>query len=425
MNQLNLDYFNIDNKEKKAESSDEESFQFFQVSSENNLLKNKRKYSIENFYSITKNENENCMKEKEKNDNDLGKKENQEKDNISSISYEEEEKTKKTKKKKKKNYNHNFKPVKSKAICQFYINGACKKGDKCPYSHDAEQIHKKELCKFFLSGKCMKGDKCLYSHDLSEIPCKYYHGLGFCENFKNCPFSHERLDEEGIKEFIKTNEDYLKETKKKYGRTNMDVFFNEYMKEKEGGEQYVMLPDFIKKEDKEKQKNEMNDKIPLGFIVMSNNNKIINEIKNFYNFQNKLNNNFNFSEVCNNANNCINNSNNNYTLNFGINYQKKINNNDINVQNIQMKNKNNNNTNNSIQNHKDFNSSKNINNNNLKKKEININNNDNLKMKEKLEKGIKINKNEQNEKKKNIPNIEINPFMNPMLFSNKDIINLF
>ena len=74
---------------------------------------------------------------------------------------------------------------KSKQICQFYINGACKKGDKCPYSHDAEQIHKKELCKFFLSGKCNKGDKCLYSHDLKEIPCKFIHGLGFCENFQN------------------------------------------------------------------------------------------------------------------------------------------------------------------------------------------------------------------------------------------------
>ena len=173
-----------------------------------------------------------------------------------SISNEEQEKTKKKKKKKKKskNENNNFKSVKPRQICQFYINGACKKGDKCPYSHDAEQIHQKELCKFFLSGKCTKGEKCLYSHDLSEIPCKYYHGLGFCENFQNCPFSHERLDEGGIKEFIRANEDFLRETKNKYGRTNMDEFYDKYIKEKEGSEEFVMLPDFIKKEDKEKEK---------------------------------------------------------------------------------------------------------------------------------------------------------------------------
>ena len=190
------------------------------------------------FIQLTNDEDEkNKVKQKEK---------------IEKEKKEAEDKNEKKKKKKEKYYN--FKSVKSKQICQFYINGACKKGDKCPYSHEAEQIHKKELCKFYLSGKCTKGEKCLYSHDLSEIPCKYYHGLGFCDNFQNCPFSHERLDQEGIKEFIINNEDFLKDTKNKYGRTNLDEFYNAYIKEKQGSEEYIMVPEFIKNEDKEKEK---------------------------------------------------------------------------------------------------------------------------------------------------------------------------
>ena len=283
------------------DSSDEDDLDFFNIDEtkkekgKNTLLQNKRK-----------------------NSNDLGKrqKEKEEESSSSSVNSEsiKQEKIKEKKEKKKEKY-YNFKSVKPKQICQFYINGACKKGDKCPYSHDAEQIHKKELCKFFLSGKCAKGSKCLYSHDLSEIPCKYYHGLGFCENFQNCPFSHERLDQEGIKEFIISNEDFLWETKNKYGRTNLDEFYNAYIKEKEGEpeEQYIMMPEFIKKEDKEKEKeiNDINKKIPLGFVVMCNNNKIINELKNFYSNQN-MNMNFNIMNNINNMNssNLINNNNN-------------------------------------------------------------------------------------------------------------------
>ena len=258
----------------KEESSEDESLDFFHINKknndkskeENNLLNKKRKNSDKSL-------------EKEKESSSSNNYDNNY-INIDSISSEEniEKKEKQEMKEKKKEKYKNYKSVKSKQVCQFYINGACKKGDKCPYSHDVEQIHKKELCKFYLSGKCMKGDKCLYSHDLSEIPCKYFHGLGFCENFQNCPFSHERLDQEGIKEFIINNEDFLKETKNKYGRTNLDEFYNAYIKEKEGEpeEQYIMMPEFIKKEDKEKEKeiNDINKKIPLGFVVMCNNNKI-------------------------------------------------------------------------------------------------------------------------------------------------------
>ena len=328
MNVLNpYDNSELEANGKKEVSSDEESFHFFQEinkeqnnSKENIFLNNKREHSID--------------EDKEKN-NDIESSVEFEKDEISHGKDEENNSEKDThevskKVKRKKNQNQKKIIIASKVlnpnkVCQFYINGACKKGDKCPYSHDTEQIHKKELCKFFLSGKCLKGDKCLYSHDLSEIPCKFYHGLGFCENFQNCPFSHERLDMEGIKEFIKANEDFLRETKNKYGRTNMDEFYNEYLKEKEGGgDEFIMMPDFIKKEDEEKEKEKENnkDKIPLGILVMSNNNKIINEIKNFYHISNmqKLNNHNYFNLKQNTCDN------------FGI---KKINEQNIMFNNIQ------------------------------------------------------------------------------------------
>ena len=258
MNVLNpYDNSDLEANGKKEVLSDEESFHFFQEinkeqnnSKENIFLNNKREHSIDE--DKEKNNDIESSVELEKDEISHGK---EEENNSEKDTHEVSKKSKKKKKSKSKKNNNSFKSVKSKQVCQFYINGACKKGDKCPYSHDAEQIHKKELCKFFLSGKCLKGDKCLYSHDLSEIPCKFYHGLGFCENFQNCPFSHERLDMEGIKEFIKANEDFLRETKNKYGRTNMDEFYNEYLKEKEGGgDEFIMMPDFIKKEDEEKEK---------------------------------------------------------------------------------------------------------------------------------------------------------------------------
>ena len=99
----------------------------------------------------------------------------------------------------------------------------------------------------------------------------FLHWWIICDNFQNCPFSHERLDQEGIKEFIINNEDFLKDTKNKYGRTNLDEFYNAYIKEKQGSEEYIMVPEFIKNEDKEKEKviNDMNSKIPLGFVVLN------------------------------------------------------------------------------------------------------------------------------------------------------------
>ena len=391
------------------DSSDEESLDFFHINSnrkeeeKKQLLNNKRK-----------NSNESDNKEKEKEDSSSS-------ENNESIQHEEI-------KEKKRDKHYNFKSVKSKQICQFYINGACKKGDKCPYSHDAEQIHKKELCKFFLSGKCAKGLKCLYSHDLSEIPCKYFHGLGFCENFQNCPFSHERLDQEGIKEFILSNEDFLKETKNKYGRTNLDEFYNAYIKEKEGDEQYIMLPEFIKQEDKEKEKEnkEINSKIPLGFVVMCNNNKIVNELKNFYNNQNMNMNVMNDIKLMN-RNVSINNNINQVSklINDVKNSKKEKLNNNINNKDTLI-NKNNNISNKANKDKLDLKPEFNF----VEENKDNLGINEKQKENNKEEKSndknlIEGKKDKQKEEKKIINPIEINPFLNPMLIGSDTINNLF
>ena len=417
-----------------VESSDDESLDFFHMN------QNKKKEEKKELLN-QKRKNSNESKNKDKESSSLN-------DKSESIQNEE----KKEKKKKKEKY-YNFKSVKPKQICQFYINGACKKGDKCPYSHDAEQIHKKELCKFFLSGKCTKGEKCLYSHDLSEIPCRFYQGLGFCENFQNCPFSHERLDQEGIKEFIISNEDFLKETKNKYGRTNLDEFYDAYIKEKEGDEQYIMLPEFIKQEDKEKEREnkEMKDKIPLGFFVMCNNNKVLNELKNLYNnpqmnfntimnnFQN-INRNDSFNPINDNINhvtkliNDIKNA--KYNHNNHISYNEKTN-------NLNVDNKDKNREKEELLFNIDKNKNKIIPDKKIEEKqelkpEFNLfkenkdtfeknKNNKNINKKEEMKNKNNIGeeKDKQKEKKNIINPIEINPFLNPMLISSNTINKLF
>ena len=431
------------------ESSEEESIDFFHInknpnnnieskskSKENSkidLLNKKRKISNDSLSSNKSNKNNN--NNNKYNDDSISSNENSEKKNINNN---------------KKEKNKNYKSVKSKTrqICQFYINGACKKGDKCPYSHDAEQIHKKELCKFYLSGKCTKGAKCLYSHDLSEIPCKFYHGLGFCDNLQNCPFSHERLDQEGVKEFIINNEDFLKETKKKYGVTNMDEFFEEYLKEKEGkGEEYIMLPDFIKEEDKKKEKEINENKIPLGLIIMSNNNKVLNEIKCFYSTQNfKLNMNMNsFNGINNNLNRNNSSFNNNNIININKGSLNNLNNLTVNNSNNSINNKSKSHDNltcckfndstkfEKIDNITKTNSySQNININKTEKNKLIEDNNENNKSKNNKEKNNEIIKEEKEkpkeEKKENKTTaqpVEINPFLNPMLISSNAINNLF
>ena len=86
----------------------------------------------------------------------------------------------------------------TKIICKFWMEGLCVKGSNCPFSHDAvpnktaAEARVLEPCRYFINGMCIKGDACLYSHDLSKFPCPF---LSKKCTKKNCPFSHEVLDE--------------------------------------------------------------------------------------------------------------------------------------------------------------------------------------------------------------------------------------
>ncbi|XP_043267652.1 uncharacterized protein su(sable) isoform X2 [Venturia canescens] len=80
------------------------------------------------------------------------------------------------------------------AICLYYMQGKCHRGDDCPFSHNALPPRKMELCKFYLMDCCAKRDKCLYMHH--DFPCKFFHTGLKCVNGENCKFSHEPLNEQ-------------------------------------------------------------------------------------------------------------------------------------------------------------------------------------------------------------------------------------
>ncbi|KAK0167829.1 hypothetical protein PV327_001687 [Microctonus hyperodae] len=80
------------------------------------------------------------------------------------------------------------------AICLYYMQGKCHRGDDCPFSHNAMPPRKMELCKFYLMDCCAKRDKCLYMHH--DFPCKFFHTGLKCNNGDNCKFSHEPLNEQ-------------------------------------------------------------------------------------------------------------------------------------------------------------------------------------------------------------------------------------
>lgn len=68
------------------------------------------------------------------------------------------------------------------ALCKFYQEGKCTKGDNCTYSH--ESIKKKsdyvpnKICKYFVMDHCSKGSNCTFLHktlhdlimDLTDYP---------------------------------------------------------------------------------------------------------------------------------------------------------------------------------------------------------------------------------------------------------------
>lgn len=83
---------------------------------------------------------------------------------------------------------------KYKAICKFYLDGKCHKGNDCHFSHDCVVPKRKDLCKFYLQGFCGKGDDCLFMH--GEFPCKFFHTNTECYSGEKCRFSHAPLTEE-------------------------------------------------------------------------------------------------------------------------------------------------------------------------------------------------------------------------------------
>ncbi|XP_076677462.1 suppressor of sable isoform X3 [Andrena cerasifolii] len=80
------------------------------------------------------------------------------------------------------------------AICVYYMQGKCHRGDDCPFSHNALPPRKMELCKFYLMDCCAKRDKCLYMHH--DFPCKFFHTGLKCNQGENCKFSHQPLNEQ-------------------------------------------------------------------------------------------------------------------------------------------------------------------------------------------------------------------------------------
>ncbi|XP_043790615.1 uncharacterized protein LOC122713872 isoform X1 [Apis laboriosa] len=89
------------------------------------------------------------------------------------------------------NNDHNQDPD---AICVYYMQGKCHRGDDCPFSHNALPPRKMELCKFYLMDCCAKRDKCLYMHH--DFPCKFFHTGLKCNQGENCKFSHQPLNEQ-------------------------------------------------------------------------------------------------------------------------------------------------------------------------------------------------------------------------------------
>ena len=89
-------------------------------------------------------------------------------------------------------------------------------------------------------------------------------------------------------DFIKDNESFLMETKQQFGRTNMDDFFNEYLKQKKKNvPDHLMMPDILKNTDDNenievnkniKSQNEFLNMLPMGFSMIAFNPKLVSQL---------------------------------------------------------------------------------------------------------------------------------------------------
>ncbi|XP_056406637.1 putative cleavage and polyadenylation specificity factor subunit 4-like protein isoform X2 [Hyla sarda] len=76
------------------------------------------------------------------------------------------------------------------AVCDFFIQGICRKGSICPFRHMSGE--KTVVCKHWLRGLCKKGDHCefLHEYDMGRMPeCYFYSKFGECSN-RDCLFLH-------------------------------------------------------------------------------------------------------------------------------------------------------------------------------------------------------------------------------------------
>ena len=89
-------------------------------------------------------------------------------------------------------------------------------------------------------------------------------------------------------DFIKDNESFLMETKQQFGRTNMDDFFNEYLKQKKKNvPDHLMMPDILKNTDDNESievnkniqsQNELLNMLPMGFSMIAFNPKLVSQL---------------------------------------------------------------------------------------------------------------------------------------------------
>eukprot|EP00931_Biecheleriopsis_adriatica_P078774 TRINITY_DN5218_c0_g1_i1.p1 TRINITY_DN5218_c0_g1~~TRINITY_DN5218_c0_g1_i1.p1 ORF type:complete len:412 (+),score=87.83 TRINITY_DN5218_c0_g1_i1:94-1329(+) len=70
----------------------------------------------------------------------------------------------------------NAKPSARTSMCQFYLDGACKRGSACSFAHGEDELRPKPdlfktgyCLRFMTSGKCRHGQGCRFAHGVQEL----------------------------------------------------------------------------------------------------------------------------------------------------------------------------------------------------------------------------------------------------------------
>ncbi|XP_077965064.1 uncharacterized protein LOC120825685 [Gasterosteus aculeatus] len=79
-------------------------------------------------------------------------------------------------------------------ICRHFLLGRCIKAGECQLEHVKGHNNLiQAVCKFYVQGFCLKGETCPYMH--KSFPCKFFHQHGKCSKGEDCRFSHEPLND--------------------------------------------------------------------------------------------------------------------------------------------------------------------------------------------------------------------------------------